>query len=86
MSSSALFPPSLIVAVGRSPLTWAFASRDRMLGGGSPPDSPVLSDRISPGQKVVHQLGESAARLTCHKVPGQSPFSGAVELGGIEPP
>ena len=35
-----LFPPSLLVAVGRSPLTWAFASRVRVLGGGVPPGFP----------------------------------------------
>jgi hypothetical protein len=63
-----------------------FRRRKSGAGGVAPPDSPVHSGFISPGQSPVRTDGGFYRPLTWCKRPGQRGFLDCVELGGIKPP
>ena len=83
MSSSALFPPSLMLAQRNMHLTCDFSSLEPSLGGESPPATLIAFPLVT-GLRAVS--GVFATLVELWITPAQSLYLQKVELGGIEPP
>jgi hypothetical protein len=86
VSSSALLPPSSKSAVPRCAMTCSFVDSASLLGGESPPNSPVRIERISPGHRVASVSGGICRLRGVLYNPWSEPICGQSGAGGNRTP
>ncbi len=86
MSPSALLPPSRRVAGNLWAVSWSFAIDTSLLGGESPPHSPVRIERTSPGHRVAIISGGILPPSRLIDNPWSEPIFGQSGAGGNRTP